>query len=64
MVIKSWLIKHLPKMVFLNFNIAVFFSFFSFLSEAQQINSMTLQHDSYTTKYAFSCHLSLCCALV
>lgn len=28
MVIKSWLIKHLPKMGFLNFNITVFSYFF------------------------------------
>lgn len=33
-------------MVFLNFNIAVFSSFFLFfLNVAQQRNSMTLQHD-------------------
>lgn len=50
MVIKSWLIKHLPmQMVFLNFNIAVFSSFFFLF-----LSGTTKKFNDFTTRFLYN----------
>lgn len=50
MVIKSWLIKHLPKMVFLNFNITVFSYFFFLLF----LSGTTKKFNDFTTRFLYN----------
>lgn len=51
MIIKSWLIKHLPKMVFLNFNITVFspLFFFPFF-----LSGTTKKFNDFTTRFLYN----------